>query len=163
MKNSRPLGRWWWSWRGLLSDCLVKVVEEKLLSSRMLSTSSVRSSKRVRLASLMAGSVSKPPTLVDTSGEEYDPPAVSASKTFKVGISASHLLLAARTYHVCLRGPVASFPLQGAFSKGPVVLARSWKFYFHGQGWRPVAVISAELWTEIEKTPAVTWGKWTRS
>ena len=57
--------------------------KEKLRSSQMLSTSSVRSSKRVRLASLVAGSLSKPPTLKDSSGGEYDPPTKSASKTLE--------------------------------------------------------------------------------
>ena len=52
-------------------------------SSRMLSTSSVRSAKRVRLADVVAGVIPRPPTLMDSCGEEYDPPTVSASKTLE--------------------------------------------------------------------------------
>ena len=52
-------------------------------SSRMLSTSSVRSVKRVRLADVVAGVIPRHPTLMDSCGEEYDPPTVSASKTLE--------------------------------------------------------------------------------
>ena len=52
-------------------------------SSRILSTSSVRSAKRVRLADVVAGVIPRPPTLMDSCGEEYDPPTVSASKTLE--------------------------------------------------------------------------------
>ena len=52
-------------------------------SSRMLSTSSVRSANRVRLADVVAGVIPRPPTLMDSCGEEYDPPTVSASKTLE--------------------------------------------------------------------------------
>ena len=52
-------------------------------SSRMLSTSSVRSAKRVRLADVVAGVIPRPPTLMDSCGEEYDSPTVSASKTLE--------------------------------------------------------------------------------
>ena len=57
--------------------------KKKSRSSQKLSTSSVRSSKRVRLASLLPGSVSKPRSPVDSSGEEIDPPTISASKTLE--------------------------------------------------------------------------------
>ena len=57
--------------------------KKKSRSSQKLSTSSVRSSKRVRLASLLPGSVSKPRSPVDSSGEEIDPPTNSASKTLE--------------------------------------------------------------------------------
>ena len=60
-----------------------KSSKKKLRSSQILSTSSVRSPKRVRLASLLAGSVCKPRSLVDSSGEEFDLPSISASKTFE--------------------------------------------------------------------------------
>ena len=50
-------------------------------SSRMLSTSSVRSAKRVQ--DVVAGVIPRPPTLMDSCGEEYDPPTVSASKTLE--------------------------------------------------------------------------------
>ena len=48
-----------------------------------MSTSSVRSAKRVRLADVVAGSIPRPPVLVDSSGDDYIPPTVSASRTLE--------------------------------------------------------------------------------
>ena len=60
--------------------------KKKSWSSRKLPTSSVRSSKRVRLASLMAG------LMMDSSGDEYDPPTISASKTLESRYSCIFLV-----------------------------------------------------------------------
>ena len=49
-------------------------------SSRLLSTGSVRSAKRVRLADVISGSVSRPPPLYGSSGDDYMPPMISASR-----------------------------------------------------------------------------------
>ena len=56
---------------------------KKQPASRMLSTGSVRSAKRVPLADVMSGSISRPPTLYDSSGDEYVPPMISASLTLE--------------------------------------------------------------------------------
>ena len=52
-------------------------------SSRLLSTGSVRSAKRVRLADVISGSVSRPPPLYGSSGDDYLPPMISASRTLE--------------------------------------------------------------------------------
>ena len=52
-------------------------------SSRLLSTGSVRSAKRVRLADDISGSVARPPPLYDSSGDDYMPPMISASRTLE--------------------------------------------------------------------------------
>ena len=49
----------------------------KQRTSRFLSTSSVRSAKRVRLADVVTGAIARPPTLVDSSGDDYVPPLES--------------------------------------------------------------------------------------
>ena len=55
----------------------------KQRTSRFLSASSVRSAKRVRLAGVVAGSIPRPPALVDSSGDDYIPRTVSASRTLE--------------------------------------------------------------------------------
>ena len=52
-------------------------------SSRLLSTGSVRSAKRVRLADVISGSVSRPPPLYGSSGDDYMPSMISASRTLE--------------------------------------------------------------------------------
>ena len=59
----------------------------------MLSTSCVRSAKRVRLADLVAGVIRKPPTLVGSSGEDYEPPTISASRTLESRYSSIFLVV----------------------------------------------------------------------
>ena len=67
--------------------------KKKSHSSRILSTSSVRSAKRVRLADDVAGVIPRPPTLMDSLGEEYDPPTVFASRTLENRYSSLRLVV----------------------------------------------------------------------
>ena len=55
----------------------------KQRTSRFLSTSSVRSAKRVQLADVVAEAIPRPPALVDSSGDDYIPPIVSAWRTLE--------------------------------------------------------------------------------
>ena len=71
----------------------------KQRTSRFLSTSSVRSAKRVRLADVVAGAIPTPPALVDSSGDDYIPPIVSDLRTLESRYSVVFL----PWFKVCLR------------------------------------------------------------
>ena len=49
----------------------------------MLSTTSVQSAKRVRLADVISGSITRPPSVHDSSGDDHVPPMISASQTLE--------------------------------------------------------------------------------
>ena len=57
--------------------------KRKQRASRLFSTGSVRSARRVRLADVISGSVSRPPPLFDSSGDNHVPPMISASHTLE--------------------------------------------------------------------------------
>ena len=59
------------------------------MASRELSTTSVQSAKRVRLADVISGSISKLPSAHDSSGDDYMPPMISASRTLESRYSLS--------------------------------------------------------------------------
>ena len=66
--------------------------KKKQRTSRVLSTGSVHSAKRVRLADIVSGSVSRPPPLYDSSGDDYVPPMISASHTLESRYSVFFLV-----------------------------------------------------------------------
>ena len=49
----------------------------------MLSTTSVQSAKRVRLVDVISGSIPRPASAHDSSGDDYVPPVISASRTLE--------------------------------------------------------------------------------
>ena len=55
----------------------------------MLSTTSVQSAKRVRLADVISGSITRPPSAHDSSGDDHVPPMISASRTLESRYSFS--------------------------------------------------------------------------
>ena len=66
--------------------------KKKQRTSRVLSTGSVHSAKRVRLADIVSGSVSRPPPLYDSSKDDYVPPMISASHTLESRYSVFFLV-----------------------------------------------------------------------
>ena len=57
--------------------------KKKSRSSQVLSTSSAKPSKRVRLADVISGAIPKPPMMGDSSGGDFESATISASKTLE--------------------------------------------------------------------------------
>ena len=75
--------------------------KKKRRASRVPSVGSVGPSRRVKLADIISGSMPVPPTLRDSSGNEYEPPVISASKTLESRYSFFFLCMALGILWMC--------------------------------------------------------------